>query len=66
MAKKLAFGGKGLNIVTGSRVASKDGHKEGTVQDIRFTPRLIPKTFLVQWDGQRTPTWIPAKSVRPS
>jgi hypothetical protein len=33
MTKKLAFGGKGLNIV---------------------------------WDSQRTPTWIPVKSVRPS
>lgn len=64
MSKNLAFGGKGLNIVNGSRVVHRS-YGKGTVQGIRFNNKSIPTEFQVRWDTQLT-TWVHRKEVKPS
>lgn len=64
MSKKLAFGGKGLDIVGGSRVRRKtDNLDTGTVASITFK-RFIPAKYQVKWDSGLT-TWVKRKEIRP-
>ena len=62
MTKKLAFGGKGLDIVGGSRVQEKKGSRTGIVQSIRFRG-TVPTKYQIKWDGGLT-SWVDAKLLK--
>lgn len=52
------------HIVVGMRVAHKTSGAQGTVLDIRFTPKTPyhPKSIQVKWDNGLT-TWVDVRKV---
>ena len=65
-SKNLAFHGKGLNIVGGSKVSlKKDDNKRGEVVGITFNhgQECVPKKYQVKWEDGST-TWINAKLIK--
>lgn len=63
MAKNLAFGGKGKNIVVSSRVVSKKTGEYGEVTKIYFTPRMVHSAYQVRWDSGKF-SKEPAKQIK--
>lgn len=61
MAKNLAFGGKGPDLVVGSRVSHKS-YGPGEIQEIRFNTKMIPTAYRVRWDTHLV-SWVHRKDV---